>query len=88
MATGAELKRQNPAMSVVGKDGIELEGKLQDRSPFAEGFHEAEQNSNNDAHQSCVMQAELFARDSCNKKLTQIFSIEFTTVRGEKTKSK
>lgn len=43
MAAEAELKCQNPALSVVGKDGIELEGKLQDSSPFAEVLHEAEQ---------------------------------------------
>lgn len=43
VAAGAELKCQNPALSAVGKGGIELEGKLQDSSPFAEVLHEAEQ---------------------------------------------
>lgn len=43
MAAGAELKCQNPAMSVVGKDGIKLEGKVLDRSPFSEVLHKGEQ---------------------------------------------
>lgn len=43
VAAGAELKCQNPALSAVGKGGIELEGKLQDSSPFAEVLHEAQQ---------------------------------------------
>lgn len=81
MEPGAELKCQNPAMNVIGKDGIELEGKLQDTSPFAEGLQEAEQNSKNDACQSCVMQ--LFARDLWNKTLTD-FCTGFTTVMGGK----
>lgn len=51
MVAGTELECQNPAMSFVGKDGIRLEGKLQDSSPFAEGLHEAEQNSKNKAQQ-------------------------------------
>ena len=73
MATGAELECQNPAMSIVGKDRIRPEGKLQDSSPFAEGLHEAEQNSKNDAHQDSATQAELCVRDSCNKQLIQFF---------------
>ena len=37
MAAGAELEYQNPAMSFVGKDGVRLEGNLQDSGPWAEG---------------------------------------------------
>lgn len=40
-----------PAMSFIGKDGVRLEGKLQDSDPRAEGLHEAEQNSKNDVCQ-------------------------------------
>lgn len=47
----AKLQCQNPAMNVVGKDGIRLERKLQDSNSFAESLHETEQSSKNDTCQ-------------------------------------
>lgn len=50
MVTGDELECQNPAKSFVGIDRIRLEKKqLRDSARFAEGLHEAEQNSKKDA---------------------------------------
>lgn len=84
MASEAELDCQNPDMSFVGKGGIRQEGKLQDNCPFAEGLHEAEQNSKNDACQHWATQAELCAGDSRNKQLTQFFFHRIHHLKGEK----
>lgn len=75
-------------MSFVGEDEVRLEGKLQDSGPCTEGLHEAEQNSKNYVGQDRATQAELRARNRCNKQLTQFFFHRIHYHKGEKNPNK